>query len=171
MRVPGGPNPIRRRGGLSLRQAIQRRLIKEEIKAKFRAGLSTFATELLDVAKQLSSGTVDSALAGRPYSRIRPNPAFDPRLINVGFGKHRGRRFADSWEILPPSQGIGIRNTSYAGPFLEHGTRTMVRRPIEELIKARANQIYKGHLDRAFSSSGTVTTLVPAPYLLRPTAS
>ena len=157
MRVSGGPNPLRRRGGRTFVQNLQRRIIKEEIHKKVRVALDAVAVELLDVARQLSSGTVDSAKAGHPYARAHPNSAFDPGLINVGFGKHPGKRFADAWELLPKSQGPGIRNTSWVAKFLEPGTKRMVARPIDKLILKQADKIIGKHLAAAFASDGTAT--------------
>lgn len=164
---------MRKQGGKTFVQAVQRRAAKEDIKKQLRAGLDSLALELCDVGRQLSSGTVDSANAGHPYSAIRPNRAFDPALINVGFARHPGKRFADAWEPLPKSQGPGIRNVSPVGKFLEFGTSRMVARPIDRLIRLQADKILGKHLDNAFKTDGTVHLSGAdfAPTLLRPAAS
>lgn len=152
---------MRRRGGYSLGQAIIRRKIKEDIHRIVNEGAWQTAQDMLEVAKQLSSGTVDSNKVGHPYARAHPNPSYDPALINIGVGsrRHPGARFSQSWVLMSQSSGPGLYNNSWIGPFLEQkngGARsTMVPRPIDRLLVVLIDPVMRRNLDRAFASDGT----------------
>lgn len=117
------------------------------------------------VAQHYSSGAVSSAQLARvpwkhPYSARKsgPYPYGDRAIINKQSGI-----FRRSWEVYVVFQlgnGItvlGVRNrTSYA-TFLQHGTKRMVARPIDTLIRAEIERVFPiilaRELERALKTS------------------
>jgi len=104
----------------------------------------------LEIARGLSSGTISShqlAVMGHPYARRRPRPPQDAAIINRQSG-----RFYHGWRL---DGGKLVNDTGYA-PFLFHGTRRMIARPIlvrigMEVGKKRRT-IYKAAISRALRS-------------------
>lgn len=82
------------------------------------------------------------AAAGHPYARRRPNPAYDPAIINV----HRGR-FRAGWQAVSAFAYRGgrtafILNLSDVAGYLKTGTRFMVRRPVDVLTMADVEPVF-----------------------------
>jgi hypothetical protein len=104
-----------------------------------RAGAAIIAAEQqtvqegMSAAYQLSSGR--NSLAGHPYSAARPNPAYNPAIINVQSG-----RFRAAWKSTGPVSIGGrvvskIINDSPEAKYMS-GTKRMVARPIATAIRA-----------------------------------
>lgn len=150
-----GPRPGAKSRSKALQKAIIRRQIKADIIGKIRAAdKETLENEGLAIARQFSSGTytlkflAQRPFPNHPYAVARPNSAFDPAMISTHTGK-----FLAGWKIKPtgPNDPPAIWNTSRVAKFLEFGTKTMKRRPIDEAIIAALAPIRKRNLDQAFS--------------------
>lgn len=94
--------------------------------------------EALTNAGKLSSGPNSAAqlkAAGHPYSRQRPNPAYDAAIINVQSG-----RFRAAWRGTGPKAigGIVTSHIVNASPEAKYmtGTKRMVARPVADAIRA-----------------------------------
>lgn len=89
-------------------------------------------------AAALSSGGSSLAqlrVAGHPYSRQRPNPAYDAAIINVQSG-----RFRADWRGQGPRTigGVVTSHVVNASPEAKYmqGTRRMIARPIADAIRS-----------------------------------
>lgn len=106
-------------------------------KAVHTAELRTARGPGVKIAQQLSSGFRSSSMLAamdHPYATRHGEPLLDPEIINK-----QTERFKDAWKAMDkPSAGGSVPtlyNDDPAAKFLEHGTETMAKRPIEEVIK------------------------------------
>lgn len=107
------------------------------------------------LAIQYSSGghsLADLARAGHPFSRSRPNSAYDPSIIN----RHTGL-FASSWQN-PTQQSTGnvivttVLNLSPESAYLQ-GTKHMVARSIGLQVMADLSAVRRRRLRSAVSAT------------------
>ena len=95
------------------------------------------ATEAEAAGVHLSSGphsTAQLRAAGHPYSRQRPNSAYDAAIVNMQTGA-----FAAAWRPVPPSVSgsrviCGAVNRDAAARYMA-GTRFMVARPVAAAVQ------------------------------------
>ena len=110
----------------------------------------------VEIAKALSSG--DTSLAqlateDHPYAKRHAEPTRPPWLIN-----DQGGPFKQDWQFRAGTQPtdaqmgeVVIENTDPIAIFLEDGTRTMVKRPIKDVIPQLLEPYRNQYIAEAFA--------------------
>jgi hypothetical protein len=134
----------------SLHSKVFARYLKQDIKEVRRRADTLTAYQSVPILQAFSSGPYSLgylAKVGHPYAKARPNPAFNPGVINTQTGK-----FKRSWRVRPGSLNNDpvIDNTDPVGKFLEFGTRFMVARPVDILAMLAIDPLRRSNLDQAF---------------------
>lgn len=138
---------------------------KRELLAAGNRAVKKTAEYGVKVAQRESSGTVSTAALSRspwnhPYSVKRPGtiPYGDPGVINIQSGIFkRSWEIYNVWTLASGIKILGVRNmTSYA-EFLQHGTKKMVKRPIDALVEREIARVFPINLalelERALKTS------------------
>jgi len=123
------------------------------IQERARDAESTSARELLQIARQQSSGPLSSRqlrMMGHPYARRAPRPPFSAAIVNVQSG-----RFRAGWRIVGPVTAGGslrsrlVNDSPEAKSLTERGTRFMIGRPVMRAIAQRERRLRERRLRRA----------------------
>ncbi len=108
-------------------------LVQDLRSAKVKTEMEV-AQDVLAEALRLSSGTLsyaDLARMDHPYARRHGSPRMDPSVINA-----HTELFKQSWRIRREADGsLTIYNDAPYATFLMTGTRTMFRRPVDDVLR------------------------------------
>lgn len=122
-----------------------------------RDALSDALTETLSNARRASSGftsPADLRRMGHPYARRHGRTLLDPFVINAQSGK-----FLQAWARSGPQEERGaltglVTNSDPKGELLGRGTRTMLGRPLADVLQPEAEQALTEALERRLERIG-----------------
>lgn len=142
---------------LTPRQGAQKlRQIARNLQRELRQAESDNIWLAKYLAQKQTSGTLASrelAELGHPYSRRRPNPAFDPAVVNV----HAGDLWAGWQKQEPRAQGDSlvsrVYNTDPKAAEVEAGTPLTLARPVTEAVVKALEPLRNARLQRAIDTA------------------
>lgn len=108
------------------------RQMKERIEKAVDKGLDRAAEKGVQIAKDLSSGSVSSAQLRKmdhPFATRHASPKLAPEVINKQSGLFRNK-----WHLRKGGSRAIVNDAPYAD-FLKQGTRFMHRRPIVDSVE------------------------------------
>jgi hypothetical protein len=124
---------------------------ERDLVRRVQRGEQKSAREGVQFAKTRSQGPLtysDLRKRDHPFAVRHGTPTAEPAVIN----RHSGV-FERSWRLKPQPSGAApvIENIASYAPYLEHGTQSMFRRPIDQSIQAFLTRVRPRNIESELS--------------------